>query len=67
MESSMLKSIIIQENKVTCKIKVDFIPMQFKDSKSLAQSRYAQKKEDVDVLTVSIEEKSAWSCYEELK
>ena len=55
----MLKSVIIQENKVTCKIKVDFIPMQFKDSKSLAQSGYAQKKEDVDALTVLIKEKSA--------
>ena len=44
---------------------MDFIPMQFKDSKSLAQSGYAQKKEDVDALTVLIEEKSAWSYYEE--
>jgi len=33
--------------------------MQFKDSKSLAQSGFAQKKEDVDALTVLIEEKSA--------
>ena len=39
--------------------------MKFKDSESLAQSGYAQKKEDVDALTVSIEEKSAWSYYEE--
>ena len=39
--------------------------MQYKDSKSLAQSGYAKKKEDVDALTVLIEEKSAWSCYEE--
>ena len=29
------------------------------DSKSLAQSGYAQKKEDVDTLKVLIEEKSA--------
>jgi len=33
--------------------------MQYKDSKLLAQSRYAQKKEDVDALTVLIEEKLA--------
>jgi len=38
---------------------VDFIPIQFEDSKSLAQSGYAQKKEDVDALTILIEEKSA--------
>ena len=30
--------------------------MQIEDSKSLAQSGYAQKKEDVDALTVLIEE-----------
>jgi len=65
MESSMLKSVIIQEKKGDLWIKVDFIPMQYKDSKLLAQSRYAQKKEDVDALTVLIEEKSAWSYYEE--
>ena len=39
--------------------------MQYIDSKSLPQSGYAQKKEDVDALTVLIEEKSAWSYYEE--
>jgi len=33
--------------------------MQFKDSKSITQSGYAQKKEDVDALTVLIKEKSA--------
>ena len=38
--------------------------MQYKESKSLAQSGYAQKKEDVDALTVFIKEKSAWSYYE---
>ena len=42
-------------------IKMDFIPMQIEDSKSLAQSGYAQKNEDVDALTVLIEERTAWS------
>ena len=58
-ESSMLKSVIIQVKKVTCESMLEFIPMQIEDSKSLAQSGYAQKKEDVDALTVLIEEKSA--------
>ena len=44
---------------------MDFIPMQIEDSKSLAQSGYAQKKEDVDALMVLIEEKLSWSYYEE--
>ena len=43
MESSMLKSVIIQVKKVTCESKLDFIPMQIKDSKSLAQSGHAQR------------------------
>ena len=43
MESSMLKSVIIQVKKVTCESKLDFIPMQIEDSKSLAQSGYAQR------------------------
>ena len=30
MESSMLKSIIIQEKEVTCESMLDFIPMQLK-------------------------------------
>ena len=55
----MLKSVIIQVKKMTCESKLDFIPMQFKNSKSLAQSGYAQTEEDVDALTVLIEEKSA--------
>ena len=59
MESSMLKSVIIQVKKVTCESMLEFIPMQIEDSKSLAQSGYAQKKEDVDTLKVLIEEKSA--------
>jgi len=33
--------------------------MQIKDSKSLAQSGYPQKKEDIDALMVLIKEKSA--------
>ena len=55
----MLKSVIIQMKKVTCESKLDFIPMQIEDSKSLAQSGYAQKNEDVDALTVLIEESTA--------
>ena len=55
----MLKSVIIQVKKVTCESKLDFIPMQIEDSKSLAQSGHAQKIEDVDALSVLIEEKSA--------
>ena len=43
MESSMLKSVIIQVKKVTCESKLDFIPMQIEDSKSLAQSGHAQR------------------------
>ena len=35
--------------------------MQIEDSNSLAQSGYAQKNEDVDALTVLIEERTAWS------
>ena len=61
MESSMLKSVIIQVKKVTCESKLDFIPMQIEDSKSLAQSGYAQKNKDIDALTVLIEERTAWS------
>ena len=38
MESSMLKSVIIQVKKVTCESMLDFIHMQIEDSKSLAQS-----------------------------
>ena len=30
---------------------MDFIPMQIEDSKSLAQSGYAQNIEDIDALT----------------
>ena len=40
---------------------MDFIPMQIEDSKSLAQNGYAQKNEDVDALTVLIEERTARS------
>ena len=36
MESSMLKSVIIQVKKVTCESKLDFILMQIEYSKSLA-------------------------------
>ena len=43
MESSMLKSVIIQVKKVTCESKLDLIPMQIEDSKSLAQSGHAQR------------------------
>jgi len=43
MESSMLKSVIIQVKKVTCESKLDFIPMQIEDSKSLAQRGHAQR------------------------
>ena len=43
IKSSMLKSVIIQVKKVTCESKLDFIPMQIEDSKSLAQSGYAQR------------------------
>ena len=43
MESSMLKSVIIQEKEVTCDSMLEFIPMQIKDSKSLAQSGRAQR------------------------
>ena len=43
VESSMLKSVIIQVKKMTCESKLDFIPMQIKDSKSLAQSGHAQR------------------------
>ena len=43
MESSMLKSVIIQVEKVTCESMLEFIPMQIEDSKSLAQSEYAQR------------------------
>ena len=43
MESSMLKSIIIQEKEVTCESMLEFIPMQIEDSKSLAQSGRAQR------------------------
>ena len=43
MESSMLNSVIIQVKKVTCESQLDFIPMQIEDSKSLAQSRHAQR------------------------
>ena len=43
MDSSMLKSVIIQVKKVTCESKLDFIPMQIEDSKSLAQSGHAQR------------------------
>ena len=43
MESSMLKSIIIQEKEVTCESMLEFIPMQIEDSKSLAQSEHAQR------------------------
>ena len=46
---------------------MDFISMQFKDSKSLAQSGYAQKKEDVDALTVFIKEKWHDHIMKELK
>ena len=42
-------------------IKMDFIPMQIEDSKSLAQNGYAQKNEDVDALMVLVEERTAWS------
>ena len=55
----MLKSVIIQVKKVTYESKMDFIPMQIEDSKSLAQNGYAQKNEDVDALTVLIEERTA--------
>ena len=43
MESSMLKSVIIQEKEVTCDSMLEFIPMQIEDSKSLAQSGRAQR------------------------
>ena len=43
MESSMLKSVIIQVKKGTCESMLEFIPMQIEDSKSLAQSGYAQR------------------------
>ena len=43
MESSMLKSVIIQVEKVTCESMLEFIPMQIEDSKSLAQSGHAQR------------------------
>ena len=43
MESSMLKSVIIQVKKVTCESMLKFIPMQIEDSKSLAQSGYGQR------------------------
>ena len=43
IESSMLKSVIIQVKKVTCESMLEFIPMQIEDSKSLAQSGYAQR------------------------
>ena len=59
MESSMLKSVIIQVEKVTCESMLEFIPMQIEDSKSLAQSGYAQIIEYVDALMVLIEERSA--------
>ena len=39
----MLKSVIIQLEKVTCESMLEFIPMQIEDSKSLAQSGYAQR------------------------
>ena len=44
---------------------MDFIPMQIEDSKSLAQSEYAQRMKYIDALTKLIEERSAWSYYEE--
>ena len=43
MESSMLKSVIIQVKKVTCESMLEFISMQIEDSKSLAQIGYAQR------------------------
>ena len=43
MESSMLNSVIIQVKKVTCESMLEFISMQIEDSKSLAQSGYAQR------------------------
>ena len=43
MESSMWKSVIIQVKKGTCESMLEFIPMQIEDSKSLAQSGYAQR------------------------
>ena len=61
MESSMLKSVIIQVKKVTCESMLDFIHMQIEDSKLLAQNGYAQWIEDVDALTALIEGRSAWS------
>ena len=54
MESSILKSVIIQVKKVTYESKLDFIPMQIEDSK-----RACSKNEDVDALTVLIEERTA--------
>ena len=55
----MLRSVIIQVKKVTCESMLEFIPMQIEDSKSLGQRGYAQRIEDVDALTILIEEKSA--------
>ena len=59
MESSMLKSGIIQVKKVTCESMMDIHSYAIEDSKSLAQSGYAQRIEDVDALMVLIEERSA--------
>ena len=50
----MLKSVIIQVKKMTCESKLDFIPMQIEDSKPACS-----KNEDVDALTVLIEERTA--------
>ena len=61
MESSTLRSVIIWLKKVTCESMMDIRSYAIEDSKSLAQSGYAQRIEDVDALTVLIEEESAWS------
>ena len=58
MESSMLKSVIIQVNKVTCES--SWISLLCKSRfKVTSSKRVCSKNEDVDALTVLIEERSA--------
>ena len=58
MESSMLKSVIIQVKKVTCESSWISFLCKLKIQSHQLKSGYAQKKEDVDALMVLIEERT---------